>query len=151
MRWNLLDQILDCCPGEWATGTKTFPSSEPLFLDHFPGFPIVPGVLQIEMMAQLGGKCVALKYPYILPVLGTVKQAKFYANVRPEEKCLISAKIVKISKAYSLAEAEIKVGETRVSAATILFGHIPREKINLDRSDTEFDAVTREWLGRQKT
>ena len=150
MRWALVDKILECSPGVSAKGTKTFPRSDLFFMDHFPEFPIVPGVLQIEMMAQLAGKCISMKHPEILPVLGSVKQAKFYANVGPGDLCVIDAKISKIAKAYSLAEIEVKVDGARVSAAILLFGHVPRERMQKSSEHTEFDAVTREFLRRQK-
>jgi 3-hydroxyacyl-[acyl-carrier-protein] dehydratase len=150
MRWALVDKILECSPGVSATGTKTFPRSDLFFMDHFPEFPIVPGVLQIEMMAQLAGKCISLKHPGILPVLGSVKQAKFYANVGPGDLCIITAKISKIAKAYSVADMEVKVDGVRVSAATILFGHVSRDKMQKNSEHTEFDAVTRDFLRRQK-
>ena len=89
LRWLLIDKIVNCEPGVSASGIKVFDPGEELFLDHFPGYPIVPGVLQIEMIAQLAGKCVALSRPGILPVLGTVKGAKFYAQIKPGETCQI--------------------------------------------------------------
>ncbi len=120
--------------------------SEEFFQDHFPGMPIVPGVLQIEMMAQLAGKCIAMANRDVLPVLGTVKSAKFYHNVGPEDRCVIKVTVSKVAKAYSMAEGVIEVNAVKVTAASILFGHVPREKL----ASEDFDAVTREFLEAQK-
>ena len=90
-----------------------------------------------------------MKHPEILPVLGTVKQAKFYANVGPGDLCVIDAKITKIAKAYSLADVETRVDGARVSSVSILFGHVPREKMQKTSEFGEFDAVTRDFLRRQ--
>ncbi len=147
MRWLLIDKILECEPGVSATGIKTFPRSDLLFMDHFPGLPIVPGVLQIEMIAQMAGKCIALSRPGILPVLGSVKSAKFYHNIQPGEACLIKGRIEKIARNYALAEGEIEVAGRKVSAASILFGLIDRGQLH----SNEFDAVSQDWLKRQET
>lgn len=146
MRWRLLDKILECEPGVSAVGIKTFPSSEEFFLDHFPGMPIVPGVLQIEMMAQLAGKCIAIANPQILPVLGSVKAAKYYHNINPDEECVIKVTITKIGKGYATADGVIEVNSRRVSTASIFFGQVERSKL----SSEDFDAVTLEWKNRNK-
>lgn len=145
MRWLLIDQIIECEPGVAAVGIKTFPRSELIFMDHFPGFPIVPGVLQIEMIAQMAGKCAAMARPDILPVLGAVKSAKFYHNVHPGDACVIRAKVLKIAKSYILGEGEIWVKDQKVAWASLLFGLVERTKLN----SGDFDAVTKDWLNRQ--
>ena len=146
VRWFLIDKIIECDPGVSAVGIKNFSRADEFFQDHFPGMPIVPGVLQIEMIAQMAGKCIAMSLQNTLPVLGSVKRAKFYQNIRPGDQCLIKASVIKISKAYSLAEGHIEVSGQKMSSASILFGHIPRENI----SSEEFDAVTRDWLKSQE-
>ena len=57
----LVDRILDLEPMKWAVGVKNISVNEMQFLGHFPENPIMPGVLMIEAMAQVGG--VALLYP----------------------------------------------------------------------------------------
>jgi len=145
MRWLLIDQILDCEPGVKAKGVKTFSRSEEFFLDHFPGMPIVPGVLQIEMMAQMAGKCYAIANPTVLPVLGTVKSAKFYGNILPGDRCYIYASITKASKTFLMADCHVEVEGKKVSSASILFGFVMRNQL----SSKDFDAVTEDWKKRQ--
>ena len=48
----LVDRITECVPGEYAVGYKNLTWNEPFFQGHFPNNPIMPGVLQIEAMAQ---------------------------------------------------------------------------------------------------
>ncbi len=146
LRWQLLDKILECEPGVRAVGQKSFPRSDLFFMDHFPGMPIVPGVLQIEMMAQMGGKCVAMSRPDILPVLGNVKTAKFFHNVNPGDICIVKARVIKTGKSYSLVDGEVEVDGIKVSSASILFGHVDRSRLKSE----EFDAVTMDFLNRQK-
>lgn len=146
MRWLLIDQIIDCEPGVRAKGVKTFSRSEVFFMDHFPGMPIVPGVLQIEMMAQMAGKCYAIAHPEILPVLGTVKAAKFYGNVNPGDRCVIHAEITKEGRGFLVADAFVEVEGKKVSSATILFGQVQRNRL----SSQEFDAVVEDWKKKQQ-
>lgn len=146
MRWLLIDRILHCEPGAKIVASKTFPRSDLIFMDHFPGFPIVPGVLQIEMIAQAAGKCAALANPDVLPVLGSVKSAKFYSHVHPGDLCRIEARVVKSAKTYLLGEGEIMVEGRRVCAANLLFGLIDRTKL----ASESFDAVSKEWLERNQ-
>lgn len=145
MRWQLLDRIVECDPGKSAVGIKCFSRSELFFMDHFPGYPIVPGVLQIEMMAQMAGKCIAIGNPEVLPVLGSVKNAKFYKNIVPGDQCFVRAQIIKVARQYGMAEVFVEVDKVKVSSAEILFGFVPRK--NLESNG--FDAVTAEWLKRQ--
>ena len=50
-----LDQVLECKPGKSVRATKNITIGEPFFIGHFPGHPVMPGVLIIEAMAQVGG------------------------------------------------------------------------------------------------
>ena len=147
MRWLLIDRILECEPGTSATGLKNFSRSDDFFQDHFPGMPIVPGVLQVEMIAQMAGKCIAMSLSNILPVLGSVKSAKFYHNIRPGDQCHIKITVQKIAQSYSLAEGTIEVAGQKMSSASLLFGHVPRKNV----SSEDFDAVTQEWLKSRQT
>jgi 3-hydroxyacyl-[acyl-carrier-protein] dehydratase len=56
----LLDRIIDYAPGEKATGIKNVTINEPFFPGHIPSKPLMPGVLQIEAMAQVGGVILTL-------------------------------------------------------------------------------------------
>ena len=51
----LVDKITDYTPGQWARGIKCVTRTEPFFQGHFPGVPVMPGVLIIEALAQAGG------------------------------------------------------------------------------------------------
>lgn len=56
----LVDRIIDYIPGEKAVGIKNVTINEPFFPGHIPGKPIMPGVLQVEAMAQVGGVVLTL-------------------------------------------------------------------------------------------
>lgn len=56
----LVDRIIDYEPGKWATGIKNVTINEPFFPGHIPSLPIMPGVLMVESMAQVGGVILTL-------------------------------------------------------------------------------------------
>ena len=81
----LVDRITDCEPGVKATGVKCVTMNEPFFVGHFPGNPIMPGVLILEALAQTGAVA-ALSLPENrgkLAIFGGVKNARFKQPVRP--------------------------------------------------------------------
>ncbi len=124
MRWLLVDKILEMVPGEKATGVRCFSRSELFFMDHFPGHPIVPGVLQIEMIAQLGGKCIMAAHPEFLPVLTSVKSARFRRAIEPGQRALIHVEVT-IRKSYSLANGWIEVEGKKAASADVMYGLMP--------------------------
>ena len=94
-------------------------------MDHFPGFPIVPGVLQVEMIAQLGGKCIRSANPDILPILSSVKSAKFRNKIEPGDKAIIKVEVT-VRKSYSLAKGHIEVNGKKVAEAEVMYAHKKR-------------------------
>ena len=135
MRWLMVDKLVECDPGERAIGVKCFSFSDPIFMDHFPGLPIVPGVVQIEMIAQTGGKCIRLKNRNVLPALGTVKSAKFIKSIEPGDQCFIHVEVTKLRESYAMATGQILVDGKKVSEAEILFAMIPKTKLDPNHKD----------------
>ena len=121
MRWLLIDRLLACEPGRSALAEKRFDPAEALFADHFPGLPVVPGVLQIEMIATTGGKALKAAFPGRLPMLAAVKAAKFHRPVRPGERCLVRVEITQLHPDRAAAEGVVEVDGERAAAATVLY------------------------------
>lgn len=90
----MIDRIIDVVPNESATGLKNVTINEPYFVGHFPGHPVMPGVLQIEAMAQTAAALVAHsmdgglsdKVVYFM----TIDRARFRAPVVPGDCVHIS-------------------------------------------------------------
>ena len=81
----LLDKIVDYEPGVWAKGVKCVTVNEPFFTGHFPGRPVMPGVLILEARAQVGGVAL-LSLPENrgkIALFGGVKHARFKRKVIP--------------------------------------------------------------------
>lgn len=97
MRWQFLDTIDTLVPGESVTGTAVYPASLELFEDHFPGWPVVPGVILLETLAQLAGKGIGYtvrrdRGDWPFPILSMVDGVKFRRFVRPDQRVHLEAR-----------------------------------------------------------
>ena len=93
----LVDKIVECNPGQSAKGIKCVTANEPFFQGHFPGYKVMPGVLIIEALAQVGAVAI-LSVPENkgkLALFGGIKNARFKRQVRPgdvlELECELTA------------------------------------------------------------
>jgi 3-hydroxyacyl-[acyl-carrier-protein] dehydratase len=125
--FQLIDRIVDLNIGERTiTVEAQVPQHNTIFEGHFPGYPIMPGVLLIESMAQTSGwLLLALMKFERMPFLAAVKEAKMRGFVSPGELLTIDASVVHEGSGYSITEAKIKVGGKLRSNSTLTFSHIP--------------------------
>jgi 3-hydroxyacyl-[acyl-carrier-protein] dehydratase len=125
--FRLIDRILDLNTVEKTiTVEAQVPTENTIFEGHFPGYPIMPGVLLIESMAQTSGwLLVALLNFERMPFLAAVKEAKMRGFVTPGELLTIEASLVHEGSGYAITEAKVKVGGKLRSNATLTFSHIP--------------------------
>lgn len=93
----LVDKVTDLEPGVKATGIKCVSANEMHFLGHFPGNPVMPGVLIVEAMAQVGA-IVSLSLPENqgkLGLFGGIKEARFRRQVVPGDVLTMEVELVK--------------------------------------------------------
>ena len=93
----LVDPILEL-EEERIVGIKNVTVNEPFFVGHFPEFPVMPGVLVVEAMAQVAGVLVLKSLPdrkNKLVLLATIEEAKFRGKVRPGDQLRIEMKVTK--------------------------------------------------------
>ena len=94
----LVDKVLHLEPGKSVSAIKNVTINEPFFVGHFPGKPVVPGVLLLEIMAQAGGFLVlhSIEEPNKkLIYLSSIKSAKFKEVAKPGDQLLVKAKLDK--------------------------------------------------------
>lgn len=125
----LVDRVVDLKDGQGtsskvgncAVAIKCVTVSEPFFQGHFPDFPIMPGVLLVEAMAQTA----ALAYyrpgdPKLNFMIAGVEKAKFRKPVTPGDQLEIHAKVLKDRRSMILVECSIQVAGQSVAEATVL-------------------------------
>ena len=125
--FQMIDRILDLNTVEKTiTVEAQVPNTSTVFEGHFPGYPIMPGVLLIESMAQASGwLLVALMKFERMPFLAAVKEAKMRGFVAPGELLTIEASVVHEGSGYAITEARIKVAGKLRCNSTLTFSHVP--------------------------
>lgn len=102
------------------------PAANTIFEGHFPGLPLMPGVLLIEAMAQSSGwLLIGLNGFTRMPFLAAVKEAKLRTFVTPAQTLLITAGLVHEGSGYGVTKAEIKVAGKAVCGAELTFRTVP--------------------------
>lgn len=108
----LVDRIIEYIPGERATGIKNVSINEPHFQGHFPGRPIMPGVLIVEAMAQVGG-IVLTQLPDMegkLFLFAGIDRVRFRRPVVPGDQLIMRVELLSVKRrrfAYMQAAAEV--------------------------------------------
>ena len=129
--FQMIERVLELVPGESARGIKNVSVNEPYVAGHFPGSPIMPGVLQIECAAQLCSLVVENEGTdeNTVYVLLKVDQFKFVKPVIPGDTLDITVTCTRKSGVLTSFDACLKVdGEVRAKG-NMTFTAVPRESI----------------------
>lgn len=122
MQFVLIDKLVLLEPGRRAGARVTFPPDADFFADHFPGFPVVPGVLLTEAMGQAAGWLLAATAEFSRwPLLALIHQAKFMRRVLPGEEVNIAVELGAVHERAVEVTAEASVLGRRVARARLLF------------------------------
>lgn len=147
-----MESIEELVAGERCVGTMRFDPELELFRDHFPGFPVVPGVLVIESLAQISGKLIGYtvrheRGDWPFPILSMMEKVKFRRFIRPGEEIRLETRLLALREESAVVAVRARVGG-RVHAQaeqTFVFNAVPLE----DPADRErVEALERQELAR---
>lgn len=129
----LVDKVLELEPGARIVGLKNVTLNEPYFVGHFPGHPIMPGVLLVEMMAQIGGvMALSIKdHAGKLAYLAGVDKTRFRRPVLPGDTVTAEVTLVKSRANVRWVRGEAKVDGRVVCDAELSFVLISRDETGL--------------------
>ena len=125
--FQMVDRITELdVPGRRIATSCLVPEQSPVFEGHFPGYPILPGVLMIETMAQTGGWLIlATQSCAKMPFLMQVEKAKMRSFVAPGQMLEAAATLTHEGSGYAVVKASITAGGKKVAEAEIRYGVVP--------------------------
>lgn len=128
MRFTLIDRIVDLQPGVQISAVKNLSLAEEYLADHFPGFPVLPGVLMLEAMTQAAAWLVRVTddFAHSIVVLKEARNVKYNQFVEPGQTLSVTAELLDAGS-NGAAHREVKLkstgmvgGEQAVSARLVL-------------------------------
>lgn len=132
MRFNLIDRITELVPGKSITAIKNLTLSEEYLADHFPGFPVMPGVLMVEALTQAGGWLIrhTEQFQHSTVLLKSARALKFVNFVVPGKQL----KVVLEVHSWNGDECTFKATGT-VDDQLAVSGRLTLERFNLQDRD----------------
>ncbi len=123
MYFSLIDKIDQLTPGESIVATKSLAMSEEYLRDHFPKFPVMPGVFMIEAMTQASAWLIRAteNFAHSIVVLKETKNVKFGQFLQPGQTMVVTSKIISDSDNETVFKAQGSIeGQVRIRAQLTL-------------------------------
>jgi 3-hydroxyacyl-[acyl-carrier-protein] dehydratase len=119
--FQLIDRIVEINLAERTISTEaTVPTESTIFEGHFPGYPLMPGVLLLEAMAQTSGWLIVASNRFSrMAFLAAAKDAKFRTFVTPGNVLSVTARIAHEGSGYAMTEAKIAMGRKTICEAAL--------------------------------
>ncbi len=130
-------ELKKCDPGNRAEAVTFFAADDPVFAGHFPGNPLVPGVILVEALAQTAGIAAASGYPdeqRPLFLLSAIRSMKFFRAVRPEERIDLFAQRRAQMEDLIQFSVEARVNDVRAAEGELVLS-VADEKTHNDNLD----------------
>ncbi len=119
----LVDRVIALDGDERAVGIKNVSYNEPIFQGHYPGMPVMPGVLIVEAMAQLSGLLLSRKLEHSgkLPMLLSMDKVKLRRPVTPGDQLMLEAETIRVKARTGHVRCKAMVGDQLAAEAIIKF------------------------------
>lgn len=126
----LIDRILEVEPGVRAVGLKNVTANEQFFVGHFPGYPVMPGVLIVEALAQVGSVAMLMVEANRgkLGFFAGIDNFRFRGQVVPGDTLTLEVTITRLKGAIGKGQATARVGDKVVAEGELMFALAEREK-----------------------
>jgi 3-hydroxyacyl-[acyl-carrier-protein] dehydratase len=119
----LVDRILEIVAGERAIGLKNVTVNEPYFQGHFPGEPVMPGVLIVEAMAQVGAVALLSRSEFKgkLALFRGIDKCRFRGMVRPGDTLIIEVALTGLKGVVGRGKGQARVDDKLVASGELIF------------------------------
>ena len=119
----MVDRILEIEKGKRAVGIKNVSGNEPFFQGHFPEYPVMPGVLIMEALAQVGTVVVLSmpEYAGSLAYFTGLDEVRFKKQVLPGDQLRLEVELVKMRSSFGVAQGKAYVGEELAASGKFMF------------------------------
>ena len=125
----LVDRIVDLEPGRRAVGIKNVSVNEPFFPGHFPKYPVMPGVLILEALAQVGAILVLSQEAYAgrIGLLAGLDEVKIRRQVVPGDQLRLEVEIERLRGTFGVARGKAFVGNELAAEGILKFALGPQD------------------------
>ncbi len=125
MRWFWIDRFIEFQSGKTARAVKNVTLAEEHLHDHYPGFPVMPGSLMLEGMAQTGGILLGETHQFQhIVILAKVPKVVFHSWACPGDTLVYTATLLEARPEGGMVSVTAHVGERLVAEAEIVFAHV---------------------------
>lgn len=117
----LVDRILEIDEGKKAVGIKNVTINEPYFIGHFPDYPVMPGVLIVEALAQVGGIVMSKGESSKIGLLTGIDNCRFKRQVKPGDQLILTFEVTRIKGQIVKGKGVATVNNELACEAEIMF------------------------------
>ncbi len=142
MRWFWIDKFIEFESGKQCKAVKNVSLAEEHLHDHFPGFPVMPGSLILEGMAQTGGILLGESHNFKhLVFLAKVPKVTFHKPARPGDQLIYTATLENATEEGGMTKVTATCGDELVAQAEIMFAHVSEEEAGIPKGASQKNVV----------